>query len=162
MDTRSGTVDEMVEFQLGEWLVKPASNELVNDHESRRLDQKVMRFLLFLVQHSGEELSRDEILAGVWGDGVHNEEVLTVAVSALRKGLGDDPRKPRFIKTVPRYGYLMLGNSTSLSADRPGNMLQVLEQKIGLRFLIIAALAGFVLLIILVQVIVELVYLLVR
>jgi DNA-binding response OmpR family regulator len=33
---------------------------------------------------------------------------LDVLVSRLRKALGDDPRRPRFIKTVYGAGYLFL------------------------------------------------------
>ncbi len=120
---------------------------------------KVMRLLVFFVQDAGRDLSREEILRGVWGDGVHNEEVLTVAVSSLRKALGDDPKSPRFIKTVPRYGYHML-QAADARAEKslPKPLWRRLAQRVGLRFLIMAALLGFLLLIVLVQIIVELVY----
>ena len=92
---------------------------------------------------------------------MHSEEVLTVAVSSLRKALGDDPKTPRFIKTVPRYGYHMLQPAEASAEKAPSeNRWDVLTQRVGLRFLIIAALMGFVFLVVLLQVIVELVYLL--
>ncbi len=159
MAHRFDNVDAERDFRLGVWLVKPASNEIVYKHESRRLEHKVMRLLVFFVQYAGRDLSRDEILRGVWGDGVHNEEVLTVAVSSLRKALGDDPKSPRFIKTVPRYVYHMLQPADAMAEKSPPkNLWRMLAQRVGLRFLIIAALLGFLLLIVLVQIIVELVY----
>ncbi|NNF58233.1 MAG: hypothetical protein HKN04_08320 [Rhodothermaceae bacterium] len=156
-------VDTERDFRLGAWLVKPSSNEIVQEQESRRLEHKVMRLLVFFAQQAGRDLSRDEILRGVWGEGVHNEEVLTVAVSSLRKALKDDPKSPRFIKTVPRYGYHMLqtAEATAEKASSQG-LWGLLEQRVGLRFLIIAALLGFLLLVVLVQVVVELVYMLGR
>lgn len=166
--------DIIPDFQLGEWLVKPSLNQLVNQNESRRLDHKVMRLLLFFTQHQGRELSKDEIIQGVWGEGVHTEEVLTVAVSALRKGLGDNPKVPKFIKTVPRYGYLMLAHALpaapsgetnseeTINSTSFKNTWQALEERVGLRFLILASLAGMILLIILVQVCVEIIYLIVQ
>ena len=159
MAHRFDNVDAERDFRLGLWLVKPASNEIVYQHESRRLEHKVMRLLVFLAQEAGRDLSREEILRGVWGDGVHNEEVLTVAVSALRKALGDDPKSPRFIKTVPRYGYHMLQAADAMvEKSTPPPLWRRLAQRVGLRFLIMAALLGLLLLIVLVQIIVELVY----
>ena len=158
MAHRFDNVDAERDFRLGVWLVKPASNEIVYKHESRRLEHKVMRLLVFFVQYAGRDLSRDEILRGVWGDGVHNEEVLTVAVSSLRKALGDDPKSPRFIKTVPRYGYHMLQPADAMAEKSPPKNRRMLAQRVGLRFLIMAALLGLLLLIVLVQIIVELVY----
>ena len=159
MAHRFDNLDAERDFRLGVWLVKPASNEIVYQNESRRLEHKVMRLLVFLVQDAGRDLSREEILRGVWGDGVHSEEVLTVAVSSLRKALGDDPKSPRFIKTVPRYGYHMLQAADAVAQKSPPSPLwRRLAQRLGLRFLIMAALLGLFLLIVLVQIIVELVY----
>ncbi len=158
MAHRFDNVDAERDFRLGVWLVKPASNEIVYKHESRRLEHKVMRLLVFFAQDAGRDLSREEILRGVWGDGVHNEEVLTVAVSSLRKALGDDPKSPRFIKTVPRYGYHMLQPADAMAEKSPPKNRRMLAQRVGLRFLIMAALLGLLLLIVLVQIIVELVY----
>jgi DNA-binding winged helix-turn-helix (wHTH) protein len=79
---------------------------------------------------------------------VFSEEVLTVAVSSLRKSLGDDSRSPKYIKTIPRYGYRMLMSPTALPASTGDSaprrksafteMLEFLEARIGLRFLIVA------------------------
>ncbi len=159
MAHRFDNLDAEHDFRLDVWLVKPASNEIVDQHESRRLEHKVMRLLVFFVQDAGRDLSREEILRGVWGDGVHSEEVLTVAVSSLRKALGDDPKSPRFIKTVPRYGYHMLQAADAVAQKSPPSPLwRRLAQRLGLRFLIMAALLGLFLLIVLVQIIVKLVY----
>jgi DNA-binding winged helix-turn-helix (wHTH) protein len=79
---------------------------------------------------------------------VFSEEVLTVAVSSLRKALGDDSRAPRYIKTIPRFGYRMLVSPTSVptptSLSQPARqsavpeLLEWLEARVGLRFLIVA------------------------
>jgi DNA-binding winged helix-turn-helix (wHTH) protein len=95
-------------FQLHEWLVKPNSNELVGHGQTLKLDHKVMQLLVHFAQNPGKDLSKEEILRAVWGEGVFSEEALTVAVSSLRKALGDDSRSPKYIKTLPRHGYRML------------------------------------------------------
>ena len=149
------------EFILGPWHVRPGTNELSHGSEIIKLEQKVMRLLVFFSEHAGRELSKDELLDGVWGEGVHNEEVLTVAVSTLRKALGDDAKTPKYIKTIPRYGYLMLQENDALTTER-GGWLKTMVEKAGMRFLIISGLVALLLFVILVQVVVEIVYLLVR
>jgi DNA-binding winged helix-turn-helix (wHTH) protein len=135
-------------FQLHEWLVKPHANELVRQNRTFKLDHKVMQLLVYFAQNPDQDLSKEEILKAVWGEGVFSEEVLTVAVSSLRKSLGDDSRSPKYIKTIPRYGYRMLMSPAALTASAGDptpksksafiEMLEFLEARIGLRFLIVA------------------------
>ena len=135
-------------FQLHEWLVKPHVNELVRQNQTLKLDHKVMQLLVYFAQNPDKDLSKEEILKAVWGEGVFSEEVLTIAVSSLRKSLGDDSRSPKYVKTIPRYGYRMLMSPTALpaSASHPTptrkpaaiEIIELLEARIGLRFLIVA------------------------
>lgn len=137
------------EFKIPGWLVKPQTNELVGAEQTLKLDHKVMQLLVYLVQNAGSDLSKENILRAVWGEGVFTEEVLTVAVSSLRKALGDNSRTPNYIKTLPRFGYRMLTPPISLmpppldSSPIPQSkfltVLEFLESRIGLRFLIVAA-----------------------
>ncbi len=137
------------EFKIPGWLVKPQTNELVGAEQTLKLDHKVMQLLVYLVQNAGSDLSKENILRAVWGEGVFTEEVLTVAVSSLRKALGDNSRTPNYIKTLPRFGYRMLTppislmptllNSSPIPQSKFLTVLEFLESRIGLRFLIVAA-----------------------
>ena len=137
------------EFKIPGWLVKPQTNELVGAEQTLKLDHKVMQLLIYLVQNAGKDLSKEDILRAVWGEGVFTEEVLTVAVSSLRKALGDNSRTPNYIKTLPRFGYRMLTppislmptllNSSPIPQSKFLTVLEFLESRIGLRFLIVAA-----------------------
>lgn len=48
------------------------------------------------------------MLSALWPETVVNEEALSRCVSRLRKLLGDDPRQPRFIETLPKRGYRLI------------------------------------------------------
>ena len=136
-------------FKIFDWLIKPQTNELVGADQTIKLDHKVMQLLVYLAQNAGKDLSKEEILRAVWGEGVFSEEVLTVAVSSLRKALGDDSRAPKYIKTLPRFGYRMLAPPASPATLTPYSfpnhqskflaLLEFLETRVGLRFLIVAA-----------------------
>ncbi|MGH1362188.1 MAG: winged helix-turn-helix domain-containing protein [Calditrichia bacterium] len=152
-------------FQLGKWLVKPDSNELVSENQTQQLEHIVMQLLVYFTENSCRNLSKDEILKGVWGDGIHSEEVLTVAVSNLRKALGDSAHKPRYIKTLHRFGYRMLLQplpAETVEANNHRSLLSQLEQRVGLRFLVISVIVALFLTVLLVQVAVEVLVLISR
>ncbi len=132
--------NESERFCLGEWRVAPDANQILRNGESKKLDHKVMQLLLFLAENAGRDLTKEEILKAVWGEGVFTDEVLTVAVSSLRKALGDDSRAPKYVKTIPRVGYRMLVQPDEVPARRVGKrrFLEFLDERIGLRFLIVS------------------------
>ena len=101
-------------FRLAEASVEPRSTSIRVGDERRRIDYKAMQVLLCLASRPDEKISKQEILASVWPGQAVCDEVLTVAVSTLRRALGDDARAPRFIQTIPRVGYRLIAPVTSL------------------------------------------------
>ncbi len=61
--------------------------------------------LHLLVVRRQDAVSKATIFAEVWTDVVVSDGALAQAVRTLRRTLGDDPREPRFIRTVSRHGY---------------------------------------------------------
>jgi DNA-binding response OmpR family regulator len=62
--------------------------------------------LLFLMERPERVLTRDQILANVWGhDYEGTERTVDNFVSALRRKLGEDGERPRHIRTVWGIGY---------------------------------------------------------
>lgn len=95
-------------FRLGEWEVEPLTNTLRRGGHPSHIEPKVMDVLLCLARHQGEVVSRDQLLAEVWDGLVVTEEVLTRCISELRTALGDTNRERRFIRTVPKRGYVLI------------------------------------------------------
>ena len=102
-------------FRLGEWIVKPAQNSVSGPSGSLHLEPRVMRVLLLLAERSGETVTRDELLERIWGT-VVGDEVIYASIHQLRTALGDHPKQPRYIQTIPKIGYRMI---TSISPARP-------------------------------------------
>lgn len=67
-----------------------------------------MRLLLCLAERSGEVVSIDELLDQVWTGVAVSPDSVYQAVASLRRVLGDDPKQPTYIATVPRLGYKMV------------------------------------------------------
>ncbi len=67
-----------------------------------------MRLLLCLAEHPGQVVSIDDLLSEVWPDVIVAPDSVYQAVTSLRRLLGDDPKQPTYIATVPRLGYQMI------------------------------------------------------
>jgi DNA-binding winged helix-turn-helix (wHTH) protein len=61
--------------------------------------------LVFLVEHSGRLVSKDQIFEAVWHGSFVEEANLTVSIANLRKTLGERPGGLPYIETVPKKGY---------------------------------------------------------
>lgn len=65
-----------------------------------------LKALLFLIQNRGQLVTRQQLAQHLWpGDFVDDGQSLNVVVRNLRKVLGDDPKAPAYIETVPTKGY---------------------------------------------------------
>lgn len=65
--------------------------------------------LACLARAAGRVLSRDQLLDAISGrDYEVFDRSIDVHVSALRRKLGDDPKNPRYIRTVRSAGYLLM------------------------------------------------------
>lgn len=92
------------------WLVDVAANRVQRGAEDVRLTPKAMAVLRELLQRHGAVVRRDDLLGIVWRDGFPTDDVLTHAITELRRAIEDDPRAPRIIETIPKVGYRLLGN----------------------------------------------------
>ena len=68
------------------------------------LRPKPWQLLCYLAERPQQLVTKDDLLDAVWGDVEVTDASLTVAIAELRRALGDDARKPRFIETVHRRG----------------------------------------------------------
>jgi DNA-binding response OmpR family regulator len=86
------------------------------EHSSRtvRLDEKILNLtpleydlLASLAGSAGRILTRDQLLDAIAGRSYEVfDRSVDVHISSLRRKLGEDPRNPRFIKTVRAAGYM--------------------------------------------------------
>jgi hypothetical protein len=98
-------------FSLGEWLVQPQLNRLSRSSGGDvQLEPKMMDVLVRLARTAGEVVSREDLIDAVWPEVFISESVLTRAIAGLRRALGDDARSPRFIETISKRGYRLIGS----------------------------------------------------
>lgn len=95
-------------FRLGPWLVQADLNRITGPGGAHQIEPRVMRVLLALAERPGGVVTRQELLDGVWADAIVGEEILTRAVSELRRVFSDDARRPAYIETIRQHGYRLI------------------------------------------------------
>jgi TolB-like protein/DNA-binding winged helix-turn-helix (wHTH) protein/tetratricopeptide (TPR) repeat protein len=107
------------DFRLGEWLVRPRLGSVQCNGRIARIEPKCMQVLVCLTNRSGEVVSKEELIRTVWADTFVTDEVLTRAISELRRAVSDDAKHPRLIETIPKIGYRIIAPVDPVTADPP-------------------------------------------
>lgn len=109
-------------FKIYDYHIDPATSSVKLFNREFRLEPKVMNVLCLLAQEPGKVFSKSEILEHVWPNQIVDPELVTRAIFELRKLFCDDPKQPKYIKTIPRKGYILLPkveyNSASILKTR--------------------------------------------
>ncbi len=92
-------------FLLNDCLVEATANRIRRDGGEIRLEARMMALLVYLADRPGEVVTREALEREVWQGRYVSYDALTVCIRKLRKSLGDDPRRPRFIETIAKRGY---------------------------------------------------------
>ncbi len=93
----------------GGCVLDPEKRELHRSGEPVPIEPQVFDLLLLLVRSGGRVISRDELLADVWGGRIVSDSTLDSRINAARRALGDSGDAQRLIRTVPRRGFRFLG-----------------------------------------------------
>lgn len=99
-------------LQFGQLRIDPQSRDVRLGGTPISLSTADFDLLWELASHAGQIISREhlfKLLRGIEYDGL--DRSMDVAISRLRRKLGDDPSEPQRIKTVRHRGYLFAANS---------------------------------------------------
>ncbi|MEO7538864.1 MAG: winged helix-turn-helix domain-containing protein, partial [Pyrinomonadaceae bacterium] len=92
-------------YEFGDFRLDLEEKVLLRDGAVVSMTPKVFETLQVLVERAGHLVEKDELMQRIWQDRFVGENNLAFNIKMLRKALGDDAVKPRFIETVPRRGY---------------------------------------------------------
>jgi DNA-binding response OmpR family regulator len=103
---RGDTVSVSELLSHGPFILNTRNRSLEKYGERIRLTQVEYAIVKLFMQHPGRALSREEILAAVWGREYEGElKIVDVNIRRLRIKLEDNPNNPSFITTVWGFGY---------------------------------------------------------
>lgn len=95
----------MLKIRFGEFVIEPETRRLRHGEVEVRLGPKAFGLLELLVDRRPRVLSKAQIRDRLWPRTVVSESCLATLVGELRAALGDDARRPRFIRTAYGFGY---------------------------------------------------------
>ena len=75
-----------------------------------RLDPQVFDLLIYLIENRHRVVSKDDMLAAVWGGRIVSESTLASRINAARNAIGDDGKAQTLIRTAPRKGFRFVGD----------------------------------------------------
>ncbi|MDQ3139423.1 MAG: transcriptional regulator, partial [Pseudomonadota bacterium] len=92
-------------FRFERFALDSRDRQLLRDDVPVDLNARYFDALDLLVRNAGKLVSKDRFLEEVWRGVPVTDEALTQCIKTLRRQLGDDAARPRFIETVPKHGY---------------------------------------------------------
>ena len=97
-------------LRVGECLVDVPLREIHASGARRpaRITPKSMGVLRVLADNAGRVVTREALLMAVWPDTMPTNDVVTQAITQLRKAFGERSDGPRYIETIAKSGYRLL------------------------------------------------------
>ena len=95
----------MPRYRFSDFTLSTRKRLLIRNGQQLPLIPRYLDLLIFLIERRRDAVHRREIFDRVWSDVIVSDSALSQAIRTLRRTLGDDPREPRFIRTVSRHGY---------------------------------------------------------
>jgi DNA-binding winged helix-turn-helix (wHTH) protein len=102
-----------METRFGECVLDPSARQLRRAGRAVGLSPKAYELLDFLIATRPRAVSKSELMERLWPSTVVVEANLSNLVAEVREAIGDDARRPRFIRTVHGFGYAFSGDAAA-------------------------------------------------
>lgn len=96
-------------YRFDDCTLDTARRDLRRGGDPVAVEPQVFELIEFLMRHRDRVVSRDDLIAGVWGGRIVSESTLASRINAARTALGDDGTTQRLIRTVARKGVRFVG-----------------------------------------------------
>src|SRR6202008_2126968 len=83
--------------------------ELRRDGELVAMQPQVFDLLVHLLKHRDQVVSKDDLIALVWGGRIVSDSTLDSRINAARNAVGDNGKVQRLIPTIPGKGIRFVG-----------------------------------------------------
>lgn len=107
-------------FNFDEFVLDTDARELRRSGAAIHLSPKAFELLQVLVERRPTAISKADLHALLWQDTFVTDTSLATVVSEVRSALQDDPRRPRYIRTVHAFGYAFCGEALACTAGANG------------------------------------------
>ncbi len=98
-----------VKFNFDNHILDTDRRELHRGGDLVAMQPQVFDLLVHLLKHRDRVVSRDDLIALVWGGRVVSDSTLDSRINAARSAIGDNGKEQRLIRTIPRKGIRFVG-----------------------------------------------------
>jgi len=122
-----------VQFLFADHTLDTDRRELRRGTAAVALEPQVFDLLVHLVENRDRVVSKDDLIASVWGGRIVSDSTLTSRINAARTAIADNGEEQRLIRTFARKGFRFVGDvRTPESGDTLRNPSEALQTAIGL------------------------------
>ncbi len=104
-------------YEFGEFRIDIAASTLHRNGHKLGINRRTFGVLRLLVENAGKIVTKQEFFDTVWADTFVEDNSLTVAMTSLRRLLGDDPKQPIFVENLPRIGYRFIAEVVTVNPN---------------------------------------------
>lgn len=112
-----GAAHQSEVFVFAPFRLDALNEQLWHGEERVVLRRKPFAILRYLLEHSGELITKEELLSRLWPEEYVGEGVLKTYLAEIRRALGDSRKTPAFIETAHGRGYRFVGPVQLASQD---------------------------------------------
>src|SRR5262245_14659047 len=105
-------------YRFGDFILIPASRELIRDFRPVHLAPQVFDLLAYLIRNRDRLVSKDELITAIWGGRAVSDAALTTRIYVARSAIGDRASKQPYIKTYARRGVRFVGRVEEIDDAR--------------------------------------------
>jgi TolB-like protein len=98
-----------VQFLFADHTLDIDRRELRRGSDPVAVEPQVFDLLVYLAENRDHVVSKDDLIASVWGGRIVSDSTLTSRINAARKAVGDSGEHQKLIRTVPRKGFRFVG-----------------------------------------------------
>jgi len=113
-----------VEFLFSDHRLDTDRRELRRGAETVALEPQVFDLLVHLIESRDRVVSKDDLIAAVWGGRIVSDSTLTSRINAARKAVGDNGGEQKLIRTIARKGFRFVGEVRIAAAAAPAAMAE--------------------------------------
>jgi DNA-binding winged helix-turn-helix (wHTH) protein/pimeloyl-ACP methyl ester carboxylesterase len=97
-------------FLFGDMALDATRRELRTESALVAIEPQVFDLLEFLIRNRDRVVSKDDLIASVWGGRMVSDSAIAARINAARRAVGDDGERQRWIRTVARKGFRFVGD----------------------------------------------------
>jgi DNA-binding winged helix-turn-helix (wHTH) protein len=110
-------------LRFADFIFDSETRELLQSGQPVTLSPKAFQLLEILMENRPKALSKSQLHDRLWPNTFVVEANLSNLIGEVRRALDDQPRQPRYVRTVHRFGYAFRGETADLARSDTGKVV---------------------------------------